>query len=91
MKALAITQRGRRRDFVDIYHLIKIFGLKKILSLVKEKYPSYQSLIFLKGLTYFEEAERETVERNIRLFSSTPAWDKIKKEIIAEVKKCSII
>ncbi len=79
MKALAIAQRGKRRDFIDIYHLIKLFGLKKILSWAKEKYPTYQDLIFLKGLTYFEDAEKE--ER------STPTWDQIKKEIIAEVKK----
>jgi hypothetical protein len=31
MKALAIGQRGTKRNFVDIYYLIKIFGLKKIL------------------------------------------------------------
>jgi len=37
MKILAISQRGLMRDFIDIYFLIKKFGLKKILEFAKKK------------------------------------------------------
>lgn len=38
MKILAISQRGKRRDFIDIYFLIQKFGLKKIMELTKKKW-----------------------------------------------------
>lgn len=37
MKILSISQRGRRRDFIDMYFLIKEFGLKQIIEFIKEK------------------------------------------------------
>ena len=86
MKALAIGQRGTKRDFIDIYYLIKIFGLKKILSWTKKKYPEYSEMVFLKGLVYFEDAEVEE-ERNIEIVDKSITWNKIKKEIVEAVKK----
>ena len=86
MKALAIGQRGTKRDFIDIYYLIKIFGLKKILSWAKKKYPEYSEMIFLKGLVYFEDAEKEE-ERNIEIVDKSIIWSKIKKEIVEAVRK----
>jgi uncharacterized membrane protein len=85
MKALAIGQRGTKRDFVDIYYLIKIFGLRKIISWAKKKYPEYSEMVFLKGLVYFEDAEKE--ERNVEIVDKSISWYKIKKEIIEAVRK----
>jgi predicted nucleotidyltransferase component of viral defense system len=86
MKALAIGQRGTKRDFIDIYYLIKIFGLKKILYWAKKKYPEYSEMVFPKGLVYFEDAEKEE-ERNIEVIDKSISWNKIKKEIVEEVRK----
>jgi len=86
MKALAIGQRGTKRDFIYIYYLIKIFGLKKVLSWAKKKYPEYSEMVFLKGLVYFEDAEREE-ERNVEILNKSITWSKIKKEIIEAVRK----
>ncbi|MEW6408467.1 MAG: nucleotidyl transferase AbiEii/AbiGii toxin family protein [Patescibacteria group bacterium] len=44
MKLVAISQRGRRRDFVDMYYLIKRFGLEKILKLTEK---NIQNLMFI--------------------------------------------
>jgi len=85
MKALAIGQRGTKRDFIDIYYLIKIFGLKKILSWAKKKYSEYSEMVFLKGLVYFEDTEKE--ERNIGIIDKSITWSKIKKEIVEAVRK----
>jgi predicted nucleotidyltransferase component of viral defense system len=89
MKALAIGQRGTKRDFLDIYYLIKIFGLKKILSWAKKKYPEYSEMISLKGLVYFENVEKE--ERNIEIIDKSISWRKIKEEIIEAVRKYQLI
>ena len=41
MKLIAIVQRGTKRDFIDIYCLIKHIGLKKMFDAVQKKYPGY--------------------------------------------------
>jgi hypothetical protein len=43
-------------------------------------------MVFLKGLVYFEDAEKEE-ERNIEIIDKSISWRKIKEEIIEEVRK----
>ena len=38
MKLAAITGRGSRKDFIDLYFLLQKYSLKKMLSFYKEKY-----------------------------------------------------
>jgi predicted nucleotidyltransferase component of viral defense system len=33
MKLSAITNRGAKKDFFDLHHLIKVFGLKEIIEI----------------------------------------------------------
>jgi hypothetical protein len=42
-------------------------------------------MVFLKGLVYFEDAEKE--ERNIEILDKSITWSKIKKEIVEAVRK----
>lgn len=86
MKILAISQRGIRRDFIDIYFLIQKFGLKKIIELTKEKYPMFNIYVGLQGLTYFKDADEDLEEERFRLFKKI-SWERIKKHIIKEVNK----
>lgn len=89
MKVVAIVQRGTYRDFIDIYYLLEIFGLSKILSWALEKYPSYSKLMVLKGLIYFEDAEKniKLEKKRIRIFDRSLIWKKVKKYITDEVIK----
>jgi predicted nucleotidyltransferase component of viral defense system len=64
MKMIAISQRGTKRDFFDIYFLIKRFGLPKIIEFTRKKYPQFNIYVGLTGLTYFKEAEEEKNEKN---------------------------
>jgi predicted nucleotidyltransferase component of viral defense system len=48
MKALAIGQRGTKRDFIDIYYLIKIFGLKKFFLGQRKNIQNIQKWFFLR-------------------------------------------
>jgi hypothetical protein len=43
-------------------------------------------MVFLKGLVYFEDAEKEE-ERNIEIIDKAISYRKIKKEIIEAVRK----
>ena len=41
MKINAIEGRGTRKDFVDVFFLLKHYSLQEILSFYKAKYPNY--------------------------------------------------
>jgi len=85
MKILAISDRGLRRDFIDIYFLLHEFSLKEIFDFVLKKYPNFNIYVALRGLTYFIDAEKNQT-RKLYLFSYV-SWAKIKEFIINEVRK----
>jgi predicted nucleotidyltransferase component of viral defense system len=86
MKILAISQRGRRRDFIDIYFLIKEFNLRQKIEFIKQKYPMFNIYVGLQGLTYFKDADEDPEKRRYRLFKQV-RWNEVKKFIIKEVNK----
>ncbi len=86
MKLIAIIQRGIRRDFIDLYFLIKLLGLKKIIQYTEEKYPPFNKYLCLQALTYFGDAEKVSIERKLTLFESI-TWDKIKSFITEQVRE----
>ena len=83
MKLQAISGRGTRKDFVDLYYLLKIYELGDISHLYEQKYGiKFQSDVHLhKALVYFVDAEKRAMPQ---LFDNTK-WDDIKKEIIYKV------
>jgi len=85
MKIIAISDRGTKRDFIDIYFLLEEFSLKEILDFVKKKYPNFNIYVGLRGLTYFVDAEKKQ-KRRLYLFHSV-FWSEVKKILIKEVKK----
>lgn len=87
MKMVAIIQRGTKRDFIDIYFLIKKFSLEKLFALAQEKYKgSFNRYLALQALTYFIDADKEKEEKRTKT-STGISWDKIKKEITKIVKE----
>jgi hypothetical protein len=85
MKVIAISDRGTKRDFIDIYFLLKEFSLKEIMDFVKKKYPNFNIYFGLRGLTYFVDAEKKQ-KRRLYLIHFV-SWNKIKKFLIEKVKK----
>lgn len=60
MKVVALSQRGKKRDFFDLYYCANnIMVLEKIITSLNKQYPSvahnYQHI--LKSLIYFADAE----------------------------------
>lgn len=86
MKIIAISQRGKRRDFIDIYFLIKNFGLKKILEFTQEKYSMFNIYVGLQGLVYFKDADKDLEKDRFRLLKDID-WEELKEYIIKEVNK----
>jgi len=85
MKIIAISDRGTKRDFIDIYFLLEEFSLKEIFGFVKKKYPNFNIYVGLMGLTYFIDAEKKQ-KRKLYLFHSV-SWNEVKKFLIKEIKK----
>ncbi len=61
MKLDTIANRGRRRDFVDLYVAAQAFGIREIFAWFENKYSalSYNRTHLFKALTYFGDAERD--------------------------------
>jgi hypothetical protein len=86
MKIISIAQRGRRRDFIDIYFLIKEISLKEIIEFVKKKYPMFNIYVGLQGLIYFKDADEDPEKGRFKLLKKVK-WPEVKKFIIKEVNK----
>lgn len=87
MKVAAIVQRGTKRDFIDIFYLLKEYKLNELINFAIKKYPGQQKIIMLKALIYFRDAEEEKYKRPVRVFDPNFSWEKAKKKIFEEVKK----
>jgi len=86
MKIIAISLRGKRRDFIDIYFLIREFGLKKIIEFIKEKYPMFNIYVGLQGLVYFKDADEDPEKGRFRLLKEVE-WEGVKDYILKETNK----
>lgn len=87
MKAIAIVQRGKRRDFIDIYFLLKTYTVLELLRFTLEKYPAYSDMLVLKAITFFDDADSEQEERGIEVLEKDFSWNKAKREIFEKVQR----
>ena len=83
MKIAAITNRGSKKDFVDIYFLLKHFSMKEIMDLYFEKYPDGSVFLACKSLLYFADAENQVMPKML----IPTNWEDVKERIIAEIKQ----
>ncbi len=71
---------------MDIYYLLKIMRMDKMLALTEKKYEVFNKYQGLRALTYFEDAEEDAGRRRLGSFEKVE-WVNIKQEIIAAVNK----
>lgn len=83
MKLSAITNRGTRKDFVDLYYLLQHCTLRELIGFYKSKYSDSQLFTVIKSLTYFDDAEKDPMPTMLR----SADWDVIKQKITAEIRK----
>jgi hypothetical protein len=84
MKMHTICGRGKKKDFFDMYSLIKIYGWEQMLVWFEEKYGNTQFYYLWKSIYYFEDAED-----NPEIIGFTPfdvSWDEIKQLILKVCK-----
>ncbi|MBI1754773.1 nucleotidyl transferase AbiEii/AbiGii toxin family protein [Candidatus Azambacteria bacterium] len=85
MKITAISQRGRKRDFFDLYWCAKnIEPLEHIIKRLKVQYPSvaHDYHHILKSMVYFEDAESDPPPEIFFKASWNDVKNYFKKEIV---------
>lgn len=81
MKLNAITGRGSRKDFVDLYFLLQHYSLSELLEFYHRKYQGAEEFLVLKSLNYFVDAEAQPMPRML----VDVEWEEIKRHITEQV------
>jgi predicted nucleotidyltransferase component of viral defense system len=86
MKIIAISQRGRKRDFVDLYWYAK--NKKPVFDVIQRaihQYPGQEENLnhILKSLLYFEDAEDDPMP--ILFFEAS--WKEVKEYFLQEIPR----
>ena len=83
MKLSAITGRGSRKDFIDLFFLLQKYSLKEMLGFYNQKYFDGSAYLVLKSLTYFEDAENDP---DVEMLAKV-SWPEVKQHILQSVNE----
>ena len=86
MKLIAVSRRPAKRDYIDIYFLLRIFSVEEMFSFASRKYPNINLYYSTRALTYSDDIKEED-KRPIKVFEKDFSWEKAKKKIFEEVKR----
>lgn len=86
MKLTAISSRGSRKDYVDLYFILQKVSLAEVLQVFTQKYQgvNYSLMHLAKSLVYFQPAENEPEVDYIE--SEKIDWMQIKNKMEQEVQ-----
>jgi Nucleotidyl transferase AbiEii toxin, Type IV TA system len=83
MKLDAVTKRGSKKDFYDIYFLLEKMTLSEMLDLYAQKFEHSTVFHVIKSLTYFDDAEEQP---DPIVFEKKHTWSKVKKTLVNETQ-----
>lgn len=84
-KLKTIAQRGKKKDFIDLYCVLnfQFLSIEQIISIFKRKFPEMNCYQVLKSLTYFEDAEGDPEVVSKEKLS----WEEIKSYFISNISE----
>ncbi len=84
MKLHAVSNRGSKKDFFDLYRLLQHYSLEQLLSWFDRKYRGvrYNRLHLLKSLVYFANAEPEPNPFVLHSLSWTAVKREVRKRVV---------
>lgn len=85
MKLSAITNRGTRKDFVDLAFLLERFSLREMMDAYTRRCPDGAPFLVVKSLSFFEDAEDEPMPRML----IDRDWEQIKRTVCDAVKSAA--
>lgn len=81
MKINAVMGRGTKKDFVDVYFLLRHYTFEEIMQFYLQKYTDGSEYRALLSMTYFADADLQPMPY---MFQQVE-WEKIKEEIKQQV------
>jgi hypothetical protein len=89
MKLAAITGRGTKKDFIDLYFLLKKFSMTDLVSFYRQKYADGSTFMVLKSLAYFGDADLDESPVMLKMIEWESVKDSIKGSVENYVKSLS--
>ncbi|MDO8260301.1 MAG: nucleotidyl transferase AbiEii/AbiGii toxin family protein, partial [Candidatus Magasanikbacteria bacterium] len=85
MKIDAISSRGSKKDFIDLFFLLKKYSLNELIDFFTQKYHGieYNLLHILKSLSFFEDADLDPEPTKL----VATKWEDAKREISRQAHK----
>ena len=77
MKLNAIMGRGSKKDFIDLYFILKNYTLSTLIDLYSQKYHDGSIFLVLKSLAYFDDAD----EQEMPFMFHNTSWQTMKNNI----------
>lgn len=84
MKIDAIAGRGKKKDFCDLYFLLKKFSLKEMMTWYQQMFQHTTIFHVYKSLTWFEDAD---LDADLVVFDPKFNWKEAKKSILTAVQQ----
>jgi len=83
-KLITISMRGSKKDFIDLFFILKQMTLEELFAKLEKKYTNtqYNSPHILKSLIYFNEADQQPMPR----MKTKVSWQQVKDFIIKQTK-----
>lgn len=81
MKINAVTNRGTRKDFVDVARLLEDHSLDEIFGWYRMKYPDANPALAMRSLAYFADAETMPMPRTLVPFDWEEAKDRVRTAV----------
>lgn len=82
MKFWAITRRGAKKDFWDLYFLLQQFSIAEIFAFFGKKYPNIDPMMVSRSLAYFNDADAESDP--VAILPAT--WQEVKQTISLKLR-----
>ena len=77
MKLAAITNRGTKKDFIDLFFLLKQYSLEDLLEFYNKKYADGTIFLVIRSLSYFDDADAEALPN----MCASVDWQEVKSHI----------
>jgi hypothetical protein len=83
MKIDAISSRGSKKDFFDLFILLEKYSLPELIGFFEKKFNEiqYNKMHILKSLTFFDDAEDEPTP----MMLVDVKWSEVKRTVVAKV------
>jgi len=84
MKLSAVSSRGSKKDFVDLFVILKKYSLAELLNAFEKKFQGvkFQKLHLLKSLAFFADADQDPDPEYLEKI----AWEEVKKSLTRHLK-----